>query len=156
MIATLASRTPMCATVANSPKRHFFSDKSLVFNCSPPNMVLTKNKGKMAIGAHFTRQRIGWNGKYAQVIRVENEDKRFAWFIHAFLGVWGVAAFSDKLCVVIAPQRGLSPPRHKTYNHNKSCSFSHYAASVKVLARISVFPHQQGAWVTLWWLLTKV
>ena len=57
MIATLASRTPMCATVANSPKRHFFfSDKSLVLNCSPPNMVLTKNKGKMAIGAHFTRQ----------------------------------------------------------------------------------------------------
>jgi hypothetical protein len=24
MIATLASRTPMCATVANSPKRHIF------------------------------------------------------------------------------------------------------------------------------------
>lgn len=75
-------------------------------------MVLTKNKGKMAIGAHFTRQNSGWNGKYAQVIRVENEDKRFAWFIHAFLGVWGVAAFSDKLCVVIAPHPAwVKPPK---------------------------------------------
>jgi hypothetical protein len=63
MIATLASRTPMCATVANSPKRHFFfSDKSLVLNCSPPNMVLTKKQRKDGDWCTFytSKQRLKW------------------------------------------------------------------------------------------------
>jgi len=88
-IATLAFRTPMCVTVANSPKRHIFLTNLSSLIAASPNMVLTKKQRKDGDGRTFYTSTHGWNGKYAQV-RVENEDKRFAWFIHAFLGVWGV------------------------------------------------------------------
>jgi len=84
----LLLRTPMCVTVANSPKRHLFLTNLSSLIAASPNMVLTKKQRKDGDWRTFYTSTQGWNGKYAQV-RVENEDKRFAWFIHAFLGVGG-------------------------------------------------------------------
>jgi len=84
----LLLRTPMCVTVANSPKRHLFLTNLSSLIAASPNMVLTKKQRKDGDWRTFCTSTQGWNGKYAQV-RVENEDKRFAWFIHAFLGVGG-------------------------------------------------------------------
>jgi len=132
----------MCATLAlNSPRRRPFLTNLSSLIAASQNMILTKKQMKDGDWqTHFPNQQGGgWNEKDAQqVLRVGNEDKRFAWFIH-FSGGWEVAALSDKTVCRYSPPVWMKPPRHKTYNHNKSCcSSSHYAASVKVLARISV------------------